>query len=226
MGRSDKPDIPYRFFDHVKYVEGFIEALSLENVTLVIHDWGSALGFHYACRNEANIKGIAFMEAIWRPVSWEVFPGKYKVGFKLFRTPIIGWFLIAVLNGFVRQILPQTIVRNLSDKEMARYAEPFPTWRSRRPVRRWPCEIPIDGQPADVHQVVSSYHKWLLKTEVPKLFLFATPGAIIPSRDAPQIEQQFKNIVAVDIGRGVHFVQEDQPYRIGSELSEWYSNLS
>lgn len=225
MGRSDKPDISYRFFDHYRYIEGFIEALNLENVTLVIHDWGSALGFHYACRNEANIKGIAFMEAIWRPLTWKGFPGKFKVGFKLFRAPLIGWFLIVVLNAFVRQILPQTIVRKLGDEEMARYAEPYPTWRSRRPLRRWPCEIPIDGHPADVHHVVSSYHEWLLATAIPKLFCFATPGAIIPANDASRLGEQFKNIRVVDIGKGKHFIQEDEPHRIGSELAEWYTHL-
>lgn len=126
MGRSDKPDIPYRFFDHSRYVEGFIAALGLENVSLVIHDWGSALGFHYARRHEDNLRGIAFMEAILRPVRWADFPKDLKLGFKLFRTPGVVWAMISAGNVFVDKILPQAIVRRLSSEEMARYREPSP----------------------------------------------------------------------------------------------------
>ena len=138
MGKSDKPEIAYRFLDHVKYLETFIEELGLTNITLVIHDWGSALGFHYAMRHENNIKGIAFMEALIKPMNWEDFPGAFKIGFKLFRTPVIGWFMISVMNMFVKQILPQAIARKLSLEEKSVYAEPYKTIHSRKPLRIWP----------------------------------------------------------------------------------------
>ncbi|MFQ5792030.1 MAG: haloalkane dehalogenase, partial [Acidobacteriota bacterium] len=180
MGRSDKPDIRYRFFDHSRYVEGFIEALGLENMTLVVHDWGSALGFHYARRHKSNVKGLAFMEAILRPVAWNEFPGGFKMGFKLFRTPVAGWLLIVAMNVFVRQILPKATARKLTGEEMEHYAAPFPTFASRRPVLQWPREIPIEGRPADVHEAVEAYSRWLLESELPKLFFHASPGGLNP----------------------------------------------
>jgi len=127
MGKSDKPDLDYRFADHVPYVEGFIEELGLEDVTLVIHDWGSALGFHYASRHSENIRGIAFMEAVIRPMRWSQFPADFKAGFKLMRTPIIGWLMISGLNMFVNKILPSAVVRDLTDVEMKHYRAPYPT---------------------------------------------------------------------------------------------------
>ncbi len=151
MGKSDKPDIDYRFFDHVRYVEGFIAALGLRNATLVVHDWGSALGFHYASRHEANVKAIAFMEAILMPLpSWEMLPEEARAAFQAFRTPEVGRDLIVKQNMFVEQVLPGGILRALSEAELNRYREPFTDPASRKPVWRWPNEIPIAGKPADV----------------------------------------------------------------------------
>ena len=226
MGKSDKPDLEYRFFDHVKYVEGFIEILGLKNITLVIHDWGSALGFHYAMRYENNIKGIAFMEALIKPMIWADFPGNFRMGFKLFRTLGIGWLMISVMNMFVTQILPQAIVRKLSTEEKDYYAAPYKTIPNRKPVRQWPCEIPIEGKPADVHEMMSNYSQKLQETEVPKLLFFATPGGIIDSKTVEWCRQNMKNLKTVDIGEGIHFVQEDNPHLIGSELASWYKQLA
>jgi haloalkane dehalogenase len=225
MGKSDKPDIDYRFFDHYKYVEGFIEKLELSNLTLVVHDWGSALGFQYAMRHENNMKGIAFMEAILKPVKWEDFPNDFRMGFKLFRTPGIGWLMISVMNMFVTQILPQAIVRKLSEEEKTYYAAPYQTVQSRKPVRQWPCEIPIEGKPADVHEVISNYNQKLQESEVPKLLFFATPGGIIDSKTVDWCKQNLKNLQVVDIGQGIHFLQEDNPHVIGEELAKWYPDL-
>ena len=225
MGKSDKPDLDYRFFDHSKYVEGFIEKLDLSNLTLVIHNWGSALGFHYAMRHENNIKGIAFMEALMKPMNWEDFPSDFRIGFKLFRTSVMGWFMISVMNMFVAQILPQAIVRKLSAEEKAYYAAPYKTVRSRKPVRQWPCEIPIEGKPADVYEVISNYNQKLQESEVSKLLFFATPGGIIDSKAVDWCKQNLKNLKVVDIGNGIHFLQEDNPYLIGEELAKWYQDL-
>ena len=225
MGKSDKPDLDYRFFDHSKYVEGFIEKLDLSNLTLVIHDWGSALGFHYAMRHENNIKGIAFMEAMLKPIKWEDFPSKYRMGFKLFRAPGIGWFMISVMNVFVTKMLPQAIVRKLSAEEKDYYGGPYKTVGSRKPIRQWPCEIPIEGRPADVYEVISNYSQKLQESVVPKLLFFATPGGIIDSKTVDWCRQNLKNLKVVDIGDGIHFIQEDNPHLIGEELAKWFQDL-
>ena len=225
MGKSDQPDLAYRFFDHVPFVDGFIEQLGLEEITLVIHDWGSALGFHYARRNPDNIRGIAFMEGVIRPVSWSDFPTDFKVGFKLMRTPGVGWLMISGLNSFVNKILPSAVVRDLTAAEMAQYRAPYPTVGSRLPLRQWPCEIPIDGSPADVHKVVEDYSKWLGETDTPMQLFYATPGGTIRADGVEWCKRTIKNLETVDIGSGIHFLQEDNPHLIGRELTDWISKL-
>ena len=226
MGRSDKPAIDYRFLEHSTYVEGFIEALDLENITLVIHDWGSALGFHYARRHEDNVKALAFMEAILAPVpSWDGLPPDFQDIFKMFRTPEVGWNMIVNQNFFVEKILPGSVVRTLTDEEMDRYREPFIEVDSRKPLWRWPNEIPIEGEPPEVVEVVSRYNLWLQETELPKLMFYATPGALMTAPVVGWASQAFKNLTAIDIGEGIHFVQEDAPQLIGQGLASWYGEL-
>lgn len=225
MGKSDKPDIDYRFVDHVKYVEGFIDKMGLKHITLVIHDWGSALGFHYAMRHEANIKGIAFMEAILKPTTWADFPKDVKMGFKLLRTPLIGWFMIVGLNIFVEKILPMAIVRKLTEKEMNFYREPYKRMLDRKPLWRWPNEIPIDGKPSDVAALVQAYSRTLQESDCPKLMFFAHPGGIITAPMLEWCRRNLKNLKTIDIGQGIHYLQEDNPKLIGSELLKWYKSL-
>ena len=225
MGKSDKPDLDYRFFDHSKYLEGFIEKLDLSNITLVIHDWGSGLGFHYAMRHESNIKGIAFMEAMVKPMKWEDFPSSQKMGFKLFRTPGIGWFMLSVMNMFLTQLVPQMIVRKLSVAETDYYGAPFKTIKSRKLVRQWPREVPIDGHPAAVHEMISNYSQRIQESELPKILFFANPGAIIDSQYVDWCKKNLKNLDVVDVGEGLHFIQEDNPHLIGEELTKWYQDL-
>ena len=225
MGKSDKPKIEYRFFDHSRYVEGFIETLMLRNITLVIHDWGSALGFHYGARREENVKGVAFMEAILRPLSWSDFPEQARGMFQAFRTPGVGWDLIANQNAFVERVLPGSVVRKLTEAEMNRYREPFPDPSSRTPVWRWPNEIPIDGEPKDVVEAVTTYHEWLKRSELPKLLFYAQPGALVPVGAVDWCRQNLKNLKTTDVGRGVHYLQEDNPHLIGEELVRWYGGL-
>jgi haloalkane dehalogenase len=227
MGKSDKPDIEYRFFDHVKYIEGFIKKMGLRNITLVVHDWGSALGFHYAMRHESNVKGLAFMEAIVLPVpSWEMFPSEVKEIFQGFRTPDVGWDMIVNKNMFIELILPGSIVRKLSEEEMNHYREPFKEPNSRKPVWRWPNELPIEGEPADVVETVETYNRWLQRTDLPKLLFCGNPGALIKAPVLEWCKQNLKHMKTVDIGPGIHYLQEDNPHLIGRELAEWYKNLS
>lgn len=225
MGKSDKPDLDYRFNDHSKYVEEFIEKLGLSNVTVVLHDWGSGLGFHYAMRHESNIKGIAFMEAMVKTMSWEDIPGDQKIGFKLFRTPGIGWLMISVMNMFLTKILPQMIVRKLSVEEKDYYNAPYKTIQSRKPVRQWPCEIPFDGEPSDVHEVVRNYSQKLQESELPKILFYGNPGVIIDAKTVEWCKKNLKHLELINIGEGIHFVQEDNPHLIGEELAKWYQSL-
>ena len=203
MGRSDKPDLDYRLVDHARYVDGFIEALGLQRLTLVLHDWGSALGFHYARRHAANVRGLAFMEALVRPVTWDEWPRTVRPVFEAFRTPEVGWDLVVNQNAFVEQVLPGAIQRTLSEVEMARYREPFREPASRKPVWRWPNEIPIDGEPADVTALVDAYATWLSECDVPKLLLYAhfvQPGAILRKELVDWCRAHMRKLTAVDIG--------------------------
>jgi haloalkane dehalogenase len=220
MGKSDKPDLDYGFFDHSRYLDGFIEALGLRDITLVIHDWGSALGFHYARRHEGNVKGIAFMEAIVRPVTWDEWPEQARQMFQAFRTPGVGEKMIMEQNMFVEAVLPGAILRKLSPEEMDRYREPYPTPESRKPLWRWPNEIPIEGQPPDVQDAVQAYSEWLGRSQTPKLLLWAQPGAILRNL-IDWCRQNIANLKAVEVGPGVHFLQEDDPHGIGEAIAAW-----
>jgi len=224
MGKSDKPDIEYRFFDHVKYIEGFIEKLGLKNVTLVIHDWGGALGFYYAMRHEDNVKGIAFMEPVFTP-QWVVTSDEALDLFKAFRTPELGWKLITEKNLFVEGVLPNSIVRGLTEAEMERYREPFLDPDSRKPIWRFPNDLPIDGEPADVFEAATAFNEWAKASNTPKLLFYAQPGAIFPEEVVRWCRDNLKNLETIDIGPGSHFIQEDNPHKIGLETSKWYQSL-
>lgn len=222
MGQSDKPDLPYRFFDHAAYLDGFIEALGLKNITLVVHDWGSGLGFHYAQRNSSNVRAIAFMESIVAPMpAWENFPEKIRGMFQNFRTPETGWELIVNQNIFVEQILPGAMLRELSEQEMDAYRKPFLKIADRKPVYQWPNELSIAGEPEDTTRMIESYNAWLQETEIPKLLLHATPGALTPPPVVEWCKASFKNLKTVDLGQGLHFLQEDYPEQIGQEIADW-----
>ncbi|HLA82273.1 MAG TPA: haloalkane dehalogenase [Thermoleophilia bacterium] len=226
MGKSDKPDIEYRFFDHVRYVEGFIEQMGLRRITLVIHDWGSALGFYYAIRHEENIKGLAFMEAIIMPVpSWELFPEASRDLFQGFRTPEVGWDMIVNKNIFIEQVLPSKIIRKLTEEEMERYREPFQEPGARKPVWRWPNELPIAGEPPDVVEAVARYNEWLKETELPKLLFYGSPGELVKAPVVKWCQENLRNLKTVDVGKGIHYLQEDNPQLIGTELAAWYAGL-
>ena len=225
MGKSDKPDIDYTFEDHYGYIEAFINELGLTDITLVVHDWGSGIGFHYAHTHPNNVTGIAFMEAIVRPANWDQLPRDLSIAFRLMRTPVVGWLIISVGNMFVNRALPYGIQRDLTDEEFKRYREPYPTIASRKPVRIWPLEVPLHGTPARVHDKVAAYSDWLTQTDIPKLYFYAQPGMINWNEAVEYIENNFSNTTMVDLGEGLHYLQEDHPHRIGEEIASWYTNL-
>jgi haloalkane dehalogenase len=141
------------------------------------------------------------------------------------RTPFLGWFMVSVGNIFIKKLLPNTIIRKLSKEESDAYAEPYSTISSRKPLRVWPTEIPFDGTPKNIHQIVSSYHNWLKQTQLPKLLLYAEPGLLIRKKDVLWIQDNFPNTKVISVGKGLHFIQEDSPDAIGTELAKWYQTI-
>ena len=226
MGKSDKPDLEYRFFEHANYVEGFVDALELDNLTLVLHDWGSALGFHFAALDSKRIKAIAFMESIVLPVpSWDAFSSEFREIFQAFRTEGVGWDLIVNKHMFVEKILPSGVVRPLTEEEMNVYRAPYTDPSSRKPLWRWPNEIPIEGEPSDVAEAVNKYNRKLVDWDVPKLLFYAEPGAIMPRPMVEWCEVNLKNLTSINLGAGSHYLQEDHPHAIGAGIAEWYQAL-
>ena len=225
MGKSDKPDLEYRLVDHIKYIDGFIEKLNLKNITFVIHDWGSGIGFNWAMNNQDKTKGLAFMESMLKPFTWDMWPESGKEIFKAMRTPEVGWDLVVNKNIFVEGILPGSVVRGLTEAEMEHYREPFKDPATRKPIWRWPNELSIDGEPADVTEIIEAYSKKMIETEIPKLLFYAEPGAITSPELVDWCRENYKNLQTVNIGPGSHFIQEDNPHLIGEELAKWYKTL-
>ena len=229
MGDSDKLDHPgpcsYRYVEHREFLFAAWEALGIrDRVTLVIHDWGSALGFDWACQHPESVLGIAYMEAIVRPITWDVWPEQAKAVFQGFRSEN-GEAMVLDKNTFVERVLPASVLRELTDAEMAVYRRPYVTpGEDRRPTLTWPREIPIENEPADVHDIVAAYSQWLEKSDLPKLFINADPGSILVG---PQREfcRGWKNQAEVTVP-GLHFLQEDSPDAIGEAIATWRRDLS
>jgi haloalkane dehalogenase len=221
MGESGKPEIGYRFVDHARYLDAWFDALALSRVTLVVHDWGSALGFHWASRHVERVAAIAFMEAIVKPLTWSEWPEKAREVFQGFRTAGVGEKLIFERNVFIENVLPGSILRKLTAEEMDVYRAPFRDPKSRTPVWRWPNEIPLEGEPKDVVEIVKRYGGWLTASEVPKLLLAFEPGAILGPELVDYCRGHFRNLEIRHLGPGSHFVQEDAPEAIGDAIREW-----
>ncbi len=221
MGDSAKVDgLQYRFVDHQRYLDAFLDAVGVDDaVTLVIHDWGSGLGFDWANRHRDAVVGIAYMEAIVRPVAWEEWPEPSRGIFEAMRSPA-GEEIVLAKNMFVERILPASILRTLSDDEMDVYRRPYlNAGEDRRPTLTWPREIPIDGEPANVARIVESYGRWLSQSDVAKLFINADPGAILVGTQREYC-RGWPNQTEVTV-RGIHFIQEDAPDEIGVALRRW-----
>lgn len=228
MGHSDKlgPDFQYRFVEHARYLDGWFDALGLtkrKDVTLVIHDWGSALGLWWARRHSRNIRAIVHMESLVHPkISWESFPGVARNVFQLLRSEA-GEKMIAEKNYFVEKLLPMAVMRTMSEGEMEQYRAPFRELQWRKPTLTWPREIPILGEgPADVQEIVTDYTGWIARSPVPKLFIgadpgFFTAGCLAACKHWPN--QQFVTV------KGLHFLQEDSPGEIGQAITAFLKGL-
>ncbi len=223
MGQSGKsPKGAYRFVDHARYLDAWFETLNLtSNVTLVVHDWGSALGFYRAFRYPNQIQAIAYMEAIAMPRRWEDF-GEAGGIFRTLRSEH-GEQMILDGNFFVEGILPRSIFRKLTDREMAAYRAPFLEREARLPTLVWPRQIPIEGEPADVSAIVEAYAGWLAQCRIPKLLILGQPGAIIRGRTL-EFCRTWPNQTEVTV-KGVHFLQEDSPDEIGNALQEFLKSV-
>ncbi|MGH7838741.1 MAG: haloalkane dehalogenase, partial [Candidatus Binataceae bacterium] len=222
MGASGKAaDGAYRFVDHSRYLDAWFEALDLKrDVTLVVHDWGSALGFHWARRHPEAVKGIAYMEAVVMPLTWAEWPEAAGEIFRALRSPA-GEELVLKKNIFVENILPASVMRGLTEAEMTVYRRPYTEpGESRRPMLTWPRQIPIDGEPADVVAIVKDYGAWLATSQIPKLFVNGDPGMIVAGR-ARELCRGWPNQREVMV-KGTHFLQEDSPHAIGEAIAGWY----
>jgi haloalkane dehalogenase len=227
MGKSGKPDIDYGFHDTYEYLNAFVEQLGLKNITLVLHDWGSGMGFHYANLHRDNIKAIAFMEAMYDAPTLYDMPASIRMALKMIRTPLIGWLMVNVANMFIKKLLPDMILRKLTKEEMDYYSAPYKTIRSRKPLLAWPKSVPFDGgKPKAVAKAVSSWSKWLTVTDIPKLCFYVSPGVAIKEKDVKIIRESMKNLKMIDLGEGLHFIQEDYPHQFGENLAEWYAQVA
>jgi haloalkane dehalogenase len=220
MGQSAaSPGGTYRFRDHARYLDAWFDALDLrENVTLVLHDWGSALGFYWASRHSRRVRAIAYMESILFPRDWEDLPQSRAQLFRDLRSEK-GEHMILDENFFIEGLLPKLVIRPLTEPEMNVYRQPFRTRASRLPTLVWPRELPIGGEPADIVAIVEKYGQWLLESHLPKLFINAEPGSMLIGRSR-DFCRRFPNQQEITVS-GLHFIQEDCPHEIGAALARF-----
>jgi haloalkane dehalogenase len=227
FGQSGKPDIAYRFEDHARYLDAFIAKMGIGSAYLVAQDWGTALAFRLAERRPDFVRGLAFMEFI-RPIpTWEEFTrgSQAREIFRKFRTPGEGEKLILKGNAFVERVLPGGMRRKLTDEEMAVYRAPLLTPESRRPTWRFPNELPIAGEPADVYAALDKAHAALAASTYPKLLLAADPGALVSPALAEEFARKLKDCRFVKLGDGVHFLQQDHPETIGRSVAAFIAEV-
>ena len=230
IGQGDSEKLPasegadrYSFEVAYEYLDGLLHEIgAVQNVTLVIHDWGSGLGFHWARLNPNSVKGIAYMEAIVMPMTWDDWPESARGIFQGFRSPK-GESLVLDRNMFVEAVLPSSVIRDLSEEEMDTYRAPFDTPDNRQPTLNWPRQIPIEGEPAHMVELVEAYGTFMAGSDIPKLFINADPGSILVGKQR-EFCRGWPNQVEVTV-RGLHFLQEDSPQEIGQAIATWHATL-
>mgnify|MGYP001351790144 FL=1 len=220
---EDKGNMTYSYDTHKKYFDGFLDAIGVEsNATLVIHDWGSALGFDWANDYPQKVKAICYMEGIVQSMEWEDWNEDAKGIFQGFRSPA-GEEMILEKNLFIEAVLPGSILRKLSDAEMNEYRRPFNDKKSRRPTLDWPRQIPLENDPPEICRIVDSYSQWMAENNIPKLFINAEPGAILIGKQR-EFCRTWKNQKEVTV-KGSHFIQEDSPNEIGNAIFDWLKGI-
>ena len=221
---EDEGNMTYSYNTHKKYFDGFLDAIGVEsNATLVIHDWGSALGFDWANDYPEKVKAICYMEGIVRSMEWEDWNEDAKGIFQGFRSPA-GEEMILEKNLFIEAVLPGSILRKLSDAEMNEYRRPFNDKKSRRPTLDWPRQIPLENDPPEICKIVDSYSQWMAENNIPKLFINAEPGAILIGKQR-EFCRTWKNQKEVTV-KGSHFIQEDSPNEIGNAIFDWLKGIN
>jgi haloalkane dehalogenase len=225
FGQSGKPDIEYRFADHVRYLDAFLDKTEVSSAFVIAHDWGTALAFHLAARRPEFIRGLAFMEFIRPMPTWNDFHADAIETFQKFRTPGVGQKMILEGNAFVEGVLPGATTRKLTEEEMSVYRAPFPTPESRRPTWRFPNELPIAGEPADVYSTLEKAHRDFAQSSYPKLLFVGNPGALISPAFAETFAKGLTNCRVVQLASGLHYLPEDHPDVIGANIKEWLSDL-
>lgn len=226
MGKSDKPDIAYRVFDHIRYIEGFIEALGLNKITLVVHGWGSVIGFDYAMRHPERIKALAFLEAHLRLVTdWDMvsLPAQELLG--EVKGSDDGYEIIVNQNFLLKKALPAMILRKLSAAELGYYQQPFPTPESRKPLWQFIKDLPLLNGSQDVKTLITRYAERLKHSSLPKLMMYAWPGFITTMSSVEWAKKHLSNIVFTDVGEALHCPQETNPQGVCDALVSWYREI-
>lgn len=226
MGKSDKPDIPYRVFDHIHYITQFIESLSLNNITLVLHGWGSVVGLAYANAHPDKIKAIALYESHLKPTTnFDQLSLPVQQLATLLKNPDVSYRAIVKQNYLINRLLPSGIMRSLTEEEMSHYREPFLAEESRQPLWQYVQDLPLGGRSNDVVDLMESYSHWLQKSAVPKLLLYAVPGFITPIESVQWAKSHLNHLTLVCLDDALHCAQESVPDAFAAALLSWYTGL-
>lgn len=226
MGLSDKPNIDYTIFDHIKYLTGFIEALELTDVTLVLHGWGSVAGFEYAHQHEKNVKGLAFYESHIRAnVDWDMLSLPVQQLATLLNRPGASYRAIVNHNYLLKKLLPQGVLRRLSAEELSYYEKPFLTTESRKPLWQYILELPLGKNQGEVVELIQSYSQWLQQTTIPKLMMYAIPGFTTTIATVDWAKHSFPNLTLIELPDALHFAQESIPDIFAEELLDWTKKI-
>lgn len=227
LGQSDKPNIDYTLFDHIRYIDKFIETLGLENIILIMHGWGSVIGFNYAMGHQANCKGLAFYEAFLRSLEIEE-EAALPFQEQLFEIHEEQSTNNLAMNGiaFVDKIIPQSVMRKLTDEEMNNYRQPFIKQGSEKPIIQYLKDLPTDnGQTTKIDQLIMDYTQKLTKSKLPKLMLYSLPGFITTIATVMWAKENLPKLEIVDIGEELHLGQESNPTLMGEAISVWIQTI-
>lgn len=226
MGKSDKPDIPYRIFDHIHYIERFIDALGLQKVTLVVHGWGSVVGFDFAARHPSRVKALAFTEGFLRGVDrWDMVALPAQELLSILKSPDKGYKAIVEQNYLLEKALPAMLLQKLEPQAIEYYRAPFLTPESRRPLWQYLKDLPLPDGPDDVKVLIKHYMRQLKKMSIPKLMIYTVPGFITPMGIVNWARIHLPNLKLVEIGEGLNYPQETDPVAVSEALVEWYKEI-